>query len=107
MGAPNAMQALRMPGRFCVNPTDLTAAWPHGGTGIGLKVQTRLRLREGFMPIQAEEFSTRVEVVGPRGVGLHHVTIGIDDREGGRLGARVTGHRGSFLLPGKIHPEKV
>ena len=36
MSAQDVDRVLRNGGKLCFNPTDLTAAWPHGGTGLGV-----------------------------------------------------------------------
>ncbi len=36
MGTTDVSQVLRVPGRLCINPTNLATAWPHGGTGLGV-----------------------------------------------------------------------
>ena len=47
---------LRIPGRLCVGPTDLTTAFPHGGTALG--VTRALEFRFGYRTYNAtaEEF---------------------------------------------------
>lgn len=36
MAAPSPSQALRVPGKLCFGPTNLSTAFPHGGTALGL-----------------------------------------------------------------------
>ena len=36
MATANVRNILRSPGSLCINPTDLTTAFPHGGTAIGV-----------------------------------------------------------------------
>lgn len=35
MGSPSPAQVLKVKGRLCVNPNNLAAAFPHGGTALG------------------------------------------------------------------------
>lgn len=35
MAAPDLNTIIRCPGRLCINPSAFTAAWPHGGQGLG------------------------------------------------------------------------
>lgn len=57
MTTPSALQALRVPGQLAVGPfSDLTAAWPHGGTGLGLTGPARFRRARTRRPIRAEEY---------------------------------------------------
>ena len=35
MGAADVEKVLRAPGQLCINPTDLTIVFPHGGTSLG------------------------------------------------------------------------
>jgi hypothetical protein len=56
MGLGKAIDCIRERGRVCVGPSNLSAAYPHGGTGLGLirdiEFQPGIRNRE----IAAEEF---------------------------------------------------
>jgi len=53
-------ELLRSPGRLCVNPTDLSTDYPHGGTDLGniRKCFSRPVLR--YYRVRAEEFGGRM-----------------------------------------------
>lgn len=36
MSSADVTRVLRNGGQLCINPTDLSTAWPHGGTGLGV-----------------------------------------------------------------------
>jgi len=42
VATPAVTQALRVPGKLSYGPSDLTSAYPHGGTGLGLVRDIRL-----------------------------------------------------------------
>ena len=42
MALPDATKIFRVPGRLCIDPTDLSTAFPHGGTAIGIASQIRV-----------------------------------------------------------------
>lgn len=58
----DAANSLRVPGRFCADPTDLGIAYPHGGTALGMHqglevridMPVRLRRDESFANIVTE-----------------------------------------------------
>lgn len=43
MSAPNLAEILRLPGKLSHSPTDLTTAYPHGGTALGTCGRVALR----------------------------------------------------------------
>lgn len=55
MAVPSAAQALKVRGRFAWNPTDLSTAYPHGGTALGLVRAPELRVRAATHVVRAEE----------------------------------------------------
>lgn len=63
MAAKDPLTAMRAPGRICLAPTDLSTAYPHGGTDVGLVRDVRLVRRDFRYPIRGEEFGRRVEFV--------------------------------------------
>jgi len=63
MSAPNVSNIYRSPGRLVKNPTDLSAAYPHGGTEIGIARDMLFRPNIKTRQIVAEEFKTPVEVL--------------------------------------------
>lgn len=62
-----AATALRVPGRLCYlasgDTWDWTAAFPHGGTSLGLVQAVELRERESQTPVQVEDWGVSVEVI--------------------------------------------
>jgi hypothetical protein len=55
---------LRNPGRLCVSPTSLSAAFPHGGTNLGLVRGVSLRPQQVEWVVTAEEWGEEtVEVI--------------------------------------------
>lgn len=56
MATPSPTQALKVRGRLCWDPTDLTGTYPFGGTALGLVRGTALRVRTAHHVIRAEEF---------------------------------------------------
>lgn len=55
MASPDPMSALWVPGRLSVNPSNLSNAWPHGGTGLGLVQAARWMRQLRKEAIPAEE----------------------------------------------------
>lgn len=60
MGDP--LQALEVPGKLVLGPTDFTAAYPYGGTELGLVKDAAWELVDVYQRVRAEEFG--VAVVG-------------------------------------------
>lgn len=56
MGTAAAGSVLLVPGRLAKNPTDLTTAYPHGGTALGVVADVVLEPRVRTMEIEAEEW---------------------------------------------------
>lgn len=54
----NIENILRVPGRLCYNPTSLTTAYPHGGTGLGVVKTVRVKPYKVYHKITAEEFGS-------------------------------------------------
>ena len=57
MATPDTTKIYRVPGRLCINPTNLGTAFPHGGTAIGVASQMRIVTGLEEARITAEEFS--------------------------------------------------
>lgn len=58
----NPADISKFPGKLCVNPTDLSTAFPHGGTGLGVVRSIIFRPEFRYEDITAEEFGgERVE----------------------------------------------
>ena len=65
MATPNPNQILRAPGRLVINPTDLGAAFPYGGTALGIVKAIAIRPGAKYQRITAEEYGGEVvEMVG-------------------------------------------
>jgi len=60
-GNPNTV--LRAPGRLSINPNDLSAAYPHGGTALGVVASAFANPNFTTEPVFAEEFAEAVDVV--------------------------------------------
>lgn len=60
MVAPNVRNILRIPGRLVKDPTDLTAAYPHGGTELGIVRDLRWSPGIKTERLSPEEFKTPV-----------------------------------------------
>lgn len=56
MAAGDASKRIRYPGKLCVNPTDFTTAFPHGGTALGLTDRCRLAPVTRTEGVLAEEY---------------------------------------------------
>lgn len=57
MSSPAYQRVLDYPGRLAYGCTDLTAAWPHGGTGLGACHPTVLTMLAQSHPIRGEELA--------------------------------------------------
>jgi hypothetical protein len=62
VGSPNANTGVLSGGRLAYGCTDLTAAWPHGGTGLGLVGQVTLFPQSRWAAIDQEETNSPVGV---------------------------------------------
>ena len=62
---PNPRDILvAVPGRLCVNPANLAAAFPHGGTALGIVKAVSVRPGVSYQEVTAEEYGgERIEVV--------------------------------------------
>lgn len=60
MASPAVSQALRVPGRLSVGATDLSTAYPHGGTALGLVDAVTFRRVEVNRMIRATEYGGEV-----------------------------------------------
>ena len=56
MGALDVRTIRRVPGRLAYGCTDLTAAWPHGGTGLGAVRGIMLRRYSASFPVTIEAY---------------------------------------------------
>ncbi len=56
MSARDINQALQSPGRLCIAPTDLTLAFPHGGTELGSVYRAYCQQTTGYFDVKAEEY---------------------------------------------------
>jgi hypothetical protein len=60
MAVVNYTTALRTPVKLCASPTDLSTAFPHGGTALGLAARVKIKPQALLSPITAEEFGGTV-----------------------------------------------
>ncbi len=84
MATPNPRDVLRVPGRLSASPTDLTTAYPHGGTALGVVKHIVFRPNAQYvegMIVTAEEYGGEmVEALqGPEGAVLGAVLSSWDD----------------------------
>lgn len=64
MSAPAARAVVHAPGRLVVGPTDLTLAFPYGGTALGLSAEVTFRPGLRTRSVRAEEFGGEtIEVI--------------------------------------------
>ena len=56
MSTPDVRTVLKVQGRLCWNPTDLSGTYPFGGTALGLTRNKSLRLRASHHVVRAEEY---------------------------------------------------
>ena len=56
MSIPNIDDILRVPGRLCIDPTNLAIAYPHGGIGIGVIRNILVKQASVSYSVTAEEF---------------------------------------------------
>lgn len=57
MTTPSPEDILFLRGRLCVNPNDLNAAWPHGGTDLGLFEAAALEIADEPFNVWAQEWA--------------------------------------------------
>lgn len=64
MGSPDPRSVMRVVGALCANPTDLTVAFPHGGTALGLVTDVVFKPNLRRQELRAEEFGNEtVDVI--------------------------------------------
>jgi hypothetical protein len=56
MSTATTRKVLRLPGRLCAGPTDLTTAFPHGGVALGITRDAEFRFNIDKHIITAEEW---------------------------------------------------
>lgn len=56
MAADDARRIQRIPGRLAFGCSDLTAVWPHGGTGLGATKAVLFQIVSASYPVTAEAF---------------------------------------------------
>lgn len=68
MATPTVSNIYRIKGRLSVAPTDLTLAYPHGGTALGQIGRFAIEIAEGVLPIVDEHYGQPVEFVAATGL---------------------------------------
>lgn len=63
MSAASPEDILFVPGRLSIDPTNYAAAWPYGGTAIGMAQATRLKIHQRVYPIWAQEWGCVSDLV--------------------------------------------
>jgi len=109
MSKPNVRDILTVPGRLSVGPTDLLAPYPHGGTALGIVLETVLILDVPYQSIIAEEYGERVEgIVTGQGCALGFLLRGWDfdtlDLIFPNVAAGAASGRARISAPGTIRP---
>ena len=56
MAAPSVRDVLRIPGKLVINPSNINAAFPHGGTELGLVRDSEMRVGIKTELVHAEEW---------------------------------------------------
>ena len=56
MATSDVSSILRVPGRLCVDPTDLSTAFPHGGTALGVVSRIAWEPRISYDEVVAQEW---------------------------------------------------
>ena len=77
MAAPTRSRSWRIPGRLVKDPTDLTAAFPYGGTELGFVHKEVLRFNAEHHGMTAEEWGPQVYEVIDAGSSL---VLGVEVR---------------------------
>lgn len=106
MGTGNINGIIYAPGRLAVDCTDLEAAWPHGGSGLGLVEGVRLLPQVEPIIVEGAEYGGEPTAVGYAGqdpVLLVDLREPMDDdvitlawaNVGGGAGAKVARHPGA------------
>jgi hypothetical protein len=60
VGSATIQNAMDVPGRLAFGCTDLTAAWPHGGTGLGFMGTVFVDLDSPVYPVRAMEYGGEI-----------------------------------------------
>lgn len=63
MAVHNVNEILRVPGFVCINPTDLTLDFPHGGTALGTWRNPRFIARRRTYELHAEEYGSPYDAI--------------------------------------------
>lgn len=83
MSSGDTTEILRVSGRLCVGPTNLSQTFPHGGTAIGISRRCALRLRIAQHDVDYEEFDEVGETIrgGQRVVGFSALLRQVADND--------------------------
>lgn len=82
MGVSDVTKIQKIPGKLVVDPTNLAAAFPYGGTELGAVRQVALKLRYQALDVPAEEFDEPCEFLlgACKVLGLGAVLRQYDDK---------------------------
>lgn len=61
MSARDPMRIFQLPGRWVESPTDLSAAYPYGGTELGYMGQAALIVNQTYEPVRCDEHGNEVQ----------------------------------------------
>lgn len=81
MASADVRKVLRVPGRLCAAPTDLSTAFPHGGTALGIVRDLAFRPNLKQRRVTAEEFGGEIveTIIGGESCVLACVLRGMDN----------------------------
>ena len=76
MAVPTPENIMRLKGRFVKDPSDLTAAYPYGGTALGIIGAARFLPGVKSAPLPGEEFGNVItEVLTTASAGILMATL--------------------------------
>ena len=81
MALADPANSLRVAGRLCVGPTDISLPFPHGGTSLGVVADVVLRINQVLRPIDAEEFGGEIvdDLIGPQNPVVGFLLRGLEN----------------------------
>ena len=119
MSAPSLERLNYVGGRLAINPTDLSTAWPHGGTGLGLVRDAAAKVKTYAHAILEEPWGGEPSEVVHGGESVTFVAIlrtwdadalGLvypAGSTGATTGERVVSYPGSFLAGAGLYGSAV
>jgi hypothetical protein len=104
MGTPKGRQLAKIPGKIILDPTDLDAADPYGGTEFGFTRDQDFGFGQKDRPIRAEEFGCVVESVLGRAEPIFAAVLRTwdDDALATVFPDTETGSSGRVIVHGRV-----